>query len=413
MLFSTRPFVFFLLAVGLSFNLNLSLRAADSVEPEPIELLWISIDQENSQSVSISWKTPEDGTSRVYFGKNENCSETVSSSTSDPQFPGLHHVSTPVMEKVGPDSLCFYRVETITKNGKRFCSAVHSFKTLSTQELRLAFVGNLHQKTISESVVRLNPHVVFLTGDIVPCIHEKGLTKEQATLNQKPFLKLVENNRSLFASTILMTTLGNHDREIAPRGKRIPGPSLSYDAQGTAYRHFFDLPGSVEDHWRWFIDWKPLSLRIAALDLNHLSDFGTSLETCHPWQKDSEQFQWFDQISSQCDASFFVTFQNENCNGVRNKENGAWHKMFARGTLMIAGFGHYAERSETPDGTTYFNTSHYGRGARYPDPHAKFFESVDNFLLLTVTPGKLFSEIRDWNSGDVLDSKEWKAEQKN
>jgi len=31
---------------------------------------------------------------------------------------------------------------------------------------------------------------------------------------------------------------------------------------------------------------------------------------------------------------------------------------------------------------------------------------------LTVTPGKLVSEIRDWDSGSTLDRKEWKKEWK-
>ncbi|MDO4425517.1 MAG: metallophosphoesterase family protein [Planctomycetia bacterium] len=386
---------------------NYSLLAA-----ETIDLLWISIDQENSQTVSISWQTPENGTDFVYFGKDEECPIKVSSSQSDPRFPGLHHVRVPVMEKIGADSRCFYRVETVTKDGTLFRSEVHSFKTLSEKELRLAFIGNIQQKPITKNVSHLEPHIILLTGDLVPCLWVKGMPKEKAALNLNPFLKLVKNNQKLFASTILMPTLGNHDREIAPRGERVPGPSLSYDTQGTAYCHFFDLPGeNPMDHWRWFIDWKPLSLRIAALDLNHLSDFGTSLETCHPWQKNSEQFHWFDQIS-QCEENFLITFQNAQCAGARNKENGEWHKMFARGTIMIAGFGHYAERAETPDGMTYFNTSNYGRGDRYPDPHNKFFESIDNFLLLTVTPGKLVSEIRDWDSGSTLDRKEWKKEWK-
>ena len=386
----TLPFFFFLSLFCAAF---VSAQTSDL-----ISLIWLSIADENAQTVSVSWASPAPGSSTVFYGPNAKCEETASVN----EESVLHHVRIPVGKVAGPDARCFYRVETVTPDGRKFISGLNSFKTLSTKELRLAFVGNIHTKTISDAVVRQDPHVIFLTGDIVPCLHEGGkLNKESARTNVLPFRRLVQNNQALFASTLLMPCLGNHDREIAPRGERVEGPSRFYDPEATAYRTFFDLPG---DEWKWFFDWEPLSLRVVALDLNHTSDFGTSLQTCHDWRRGSDQFEWYDRVSRDgAEKRFMVTFQNEQCGAMRNKENGAWHEMFSRGTCMIAGFGHYAERVVTPNGMTYFNTSNYGRGDKYADPKKVFCESVDNFLLVTVRPAELKAELRDWNSGEALE----------
>jgi len=371
----------------------LSARASDR-----IELIWLSVADENARTVSVSWTSPAPGSSTVFYGSDASCKETAKADGESV----LHHVRIPVGPAVGPDARCFYRVETVAADGKKFTSEVNSFKTLSTKELRLVFVGNIHTKTISDAVKRLDPHVIFLTGDIVPCLHESGkLTKEAARTNVLPFRRLVQNNQRLFATTLLMPCLGNHDREIAPRGERVEGPSRFYDPDATAFCDFFELPG---DEWKWFFDWEPLSLRVVALDLNHTYDFGTSLATCHDWHKGSDQFEWFDRVSREgAEKRFMVTFQNEQCGAMRNRENGAWHEMFSRGTCMVAGFGHYAERAVTPNGMTYFNTSNYGRGDKYPDPKKVFFESVDNFLLVTVRLDEFTPELRDWESGEPLE----------
>ncbi|MBR0191462.1 MAG: metallophosphoesterase family protein [Thermoguttaceae bacterium] len=385
-----------------SFFVFLSLFCASFLSAQTsdrISLIWLSIADENAQTVSVSWASPEPGSSTVFYGPDAECKETAQADGDSV----LHHVRIPVGKVVGPDARCFYRVETVTPDGRKFTSGLNSFKTLSTKELRLVFVGNIHTKTISDAAARLDPHVIFLTGDIVPCLHEGGkLNKESARLNVLPFRRLVQNNQALFVSTLLMPCLGNHDREIAPRGERVEGPSQFYDPEATAFRTFFDLPC---DEWKWFFDWEPLSLRIVALDLNHTYDFGTSLQTCHDWHRGSDQFEWYDRVSREGgEKRFMVTFQNEQCSAMRNKENGEWHKMFSRGTCMIAGFGHYAERAETSDGMTYFNTSHYGRGDKYADPKKVFCESVDNFLLVTVRPKEFTAGLRDWNTGAPLEA---------
>lgn len=367
---------------------------------EPLDRIWLTLSDEKARTVTVSWLSPESGVSTVFFG----CDETCPTQALQPQETivagsvNLNFVQIPMPEETGEDSRCFYRLETRTPDGRTFRSALHSFQPLSARELRLAFVGNVHAQVIPPSVAAQKPHLLCLTGDLVPRLWEDGMTREEARENLKPYCQLVERNRDLFASVLLMPVPGNHDREIAPRGERISGPSESYDVEASAFCRFFALP---ESRWKWFLDWEPLSLRLVGLDLNHISDFGTSLQTCHAWQKDSEQFQWFDRVS-QCEKEFLITFQNERCATVRSAESGAWQTLLARGTLLVAGFGHYAERAEA-DGLTCFNTSLYGRGAKYPDPKKTFFASTDNFLLLTLTPGRLLCELRDTNSADVLD----------
>ncbi|MDO5113315.1 MAG: hypothetical protein Q4E67_02965, partial [Planctomycetia bacterium] len=235
-----------------------------------------------------------------------------------------------------------------------------------------------------------------------------GLTKEEARENLTPFYRLVEKNQPFFATTVFMPVLGNHDREIAPRGKRIPGPSQFYDVDATAYCRFFPLP---DKRWTWNLDIPAFSVRFVALDLNHINDMGTSLQTCHAWDRESEAIQdyrkWLDD-----ESCFLITVQNEKNDHIRSCEKGAWGELFPKGTLCISGFGYFAERSEV-DGFSYYNTSLKGRGNRYPDSKKVFLASEDTFLLLTFTTGEpLVVEIVRVEDGNVLDRKTFPGRKK-
>ena len=41
-----------------------------------------------------------------------------------------------------------------------------------------------------------------------------------------------------------------------------------------------------------------IEVKSAALDLNHISDFGTTWQASHSFKKDSEQFRWYDKLMS-------------------------------------------------------------------------------------------------------------------
>jgi hypothetical protein len=198
-----------------------------------------------------------------------------------------------------------------------------------------------------------------------------------------------------------MPVLGNHDKEMRPRGGKPPDESV-YDIDATAFRRFFELP---DDEWKWCFDVPGFDVRFAALDLNHISDFGTTWQASHSFKKDSEQFLWYDKLMADQSRKFVVTLYNERNGSMRAQEQGAWHDMFRKGTIAITGFGYYSERAEV-DGFTYYNTSLSGKGNQYPDSKSKFLKGADSYILLTLTknPAKMVVEIKGLD-GTVLDRK--------
>ena len=216
----------------------------------------------------------------------------------------------------------------------------------------------------------------------------------------KPYAQLIDAYPGFFRSVPFLPALGNHDREIRPRGDK-PPPEPVYDVEATAFRKFFELP---DDEWKWHFDVPAFGVRFIALDLSHVSDQGTTYQTCHPFGKNTEQFQWYEKLMNGPQPPFLVTLQNERNASMRSQEGSAWHQLFSRETIAISGFGYFAERAEV-DGFTYYNTA-LGTGAKYPDPKSKFFESVESYLLLTFSKGKMVVELKTLD-GRVLDRKEF------
>jgi hypothetical protein len=158
---------------------------------------------------------------------------------------------------------------------------------------------------------------------------------------------------------------------------------------------------------------------------------GTTWQTCHPFGKGSEQYEWYDRITSPPDffahrpagpaglnashaglpmgkktrPAFLVTVHNENNSHMRSQERLAWHRMFSRGTIVVSGFGYFAERAEM-DGFTYYNTSLSGRGDKYPDPKSSFLQSEDSYVLLTFRKASrtMTAEVKRLD-GEALDAK--------
>ncbi|MDO4576123.1 MAG: hypothetical protein Q4D98_13020 [Planctomycetia bacterium] len=334
---------------------------------QEIDTLWLTLSRQTPETVTVCWLTDAAGSSTVRFGENVRTDATPCT---------LHQVEIPMPPR---DGAFTYQVETQTADGV-LRSQPHTLSGLPGDALRVVFLGNLHGKSLPPTIAAARPHLLVSCGDNVPCLHEKGLTKQQAAENLKPFARLVKNNADLFATTLFLSALGNHDREITPRGKRVPGPSLHYDPEATAFCRFFPLPGK---RWCWTVAFPEFSLRLVGLDLNHVSDRGTSLETCHGWDSASEQFVWYQKVMENATEQTIVTIQNEAYPTVRKLAGGLWKPLLQKNDFFVAGFGHYAERTFL-DGTTYFNTSTYGRGDRYPYANNAFFASADNFLLLVV-----------------------------
>ena len=187
--------------------------------------------------------------------------------------------------------------------------------------------------------------------------------------------------------------------KIRPRTDTPPKKPV-YDIGASAFRRFFELPG---DEWKWNFDVPDFSIRFTALDLHHISDFGSTWQSSHAFGRDSRQFRWYEEQMRENTQKFAVTLHNERNGSMRSQVRGAWHSMFTKGTIAITGFGHYAERAEV-DGFSYYNTSLSGKGTQYKDSMSKFLKGVDSYILLRVTkkPARMVVEIKDLK-GAILD----------
>ena len=365
----------------------LPLVIATTAFAAPIERLWLTHATNDPSRIVINWETDKPAGSVVEYDTSPALNRRL---TSDDQVT-LHHVEIPLEQR---DVLYHYRV----RSGDD-ASAIATFKGYPGKDLRIAIVGDWGYamgKDVS-AILKDDVHLLLTAGDNVASLHEKGKEGTQA------FSALIDANRDLFRSTPLMPILGNHDREISPRGPKPPAHAV-YDIEATAYREFFALPG---DEWKWHFDLPGFDLRLIALDLNHIQDFGTTWQTCHAWQTDSPQFQWFTETMASSTNSFVLTLMNEKQTQVLGLTKGAWHESFRKGSALITGFGYFADRAELTGGIPYFNTCLKGDGDLYKDPQSKFHAREDNYLLLTLTAGAQTMKIQFKNlRGEVLDTRE-------
>ena len=365
----------------------LPLLIATTAFAAPIERLWLTHATNDPSRIVINWETDTPADSVVEYDTSHSLTRRLTSN--DPVT--LHHVEIPLEQR---DVLYHYRV----RSGDD-ASAIATFKGYPGKELRIAIVGDWGYamgKDVS-AILKDDVHLLLTAGDNVASLHEKGKEGTQA------FSALIDANRDLFRSTPLMPILGNHDREISPRSPKPPAHAV-YDIEAKAYREFFALPG---DEWKWHFDLPGFDLRLIALDLNHIQDFGTTWQTCHAWQPDSPQFKWFTETMAASTNSFVLTLMNEKQTQVQGLTKGAWHESFRKGSALITGFGYFADRAELTGGIPYFNTCLKGDGDLYKDPQSKFHAREDNYLLLTLTAGAQTMKIQFKNlRGEVLDTRE-------
>ncbi|HBJ86569.1 MAG TPA: hypothetical protein DDZ88_22480 [Verrucomicrobiales bacterium] len=365
----------------------LLLLATTTIFAAPIERIWLTHATNDPSKIVINWETDMPGDSVVEFGTSEALGQRVASEAK----VTLHHVEIPLEQR---DVLYHYRV----RSGDDV-STVSTFKGYPSKDLRIAIVGDWGYATGKDvtAIVKDDVHLLLTVGDNVASLHEKG--KE----GTKAFSALIDANRDLFRRTPFMPILGNHDREITGRGPKPPAQAV-YDVEASAYREFFALPG---DEWKWHFDLPGFDLRFIALDLNHIQDFGTTWQTCHAWQPDSPQFQWFAETMAASTSGFVLTLMNEKQTQVQGLTKGAWHGHFHQGSAIITGFGYFADRAELSGGLPYYNTCLKGDGDLYKDPQSKFHARVDNYLLLTFTAGAPTMKIQFKSlRGEVLDTTE-------
>lgn len=336
----------------------------------------------------VNWQSAGEGEGVVEHGPTPELGQMVKA----PGQGRLHHAEITVRPGA---PRWYYRVRTREES-----SPVASFKPLPVAgELRIVVVGDwgYSQAADLSALQAEDPHWVMTAGDNVASLHGKGAEGVQA------FAALVDRQPELFRSTLFMPVLGNHDREVTPRGPKPPAHAV-YDVEATAYRDFFALPGA---EWHWTFDIPAFDLRFVALDLNHTQDHGTTWQTCHAWDAESAQFRWYQELMSApaTRRGFVFTVMNEKQTALQGKMKGLWHEQFARGSALITGFGYFAERAELKGGLPYFNTCLKGDGAPYKDPGSKFFAREHNYLLLTFQQGAPAMTARLKNlQGAVLDT---------
>lgn len=356
-----------------------------------VERIWLTHRSQDPSRIVVSWTTVQPGDSVVEFGLTEQYGRTVRRDESTT----LHHVEIELAER---DATYFYRVSSGDQR-----SAGASFKAYPTEELRLAVVANWQGRPDLTALRRDNVHLLLTAGDNIASIHRSCGTGQPDCI--APYAELIDAYPELFRSTPFLPVLGNHDKEIRPRGNKPPAEPV-YDLSAAAYRRFFELPG---EEWKWRFDIPEFGLRLLALDLNHVSDVGTTWQSCHAFDADSAQLSWCQEIIANSEQPFVVTLFNEKNSTVRGLAQGAWGKLVSQGTLAVTGFGHFAERAMTED-FAWYNTSLQGRGDRYPDPQSTFLESQDNYLLLTCRRDAKTITVEVKNlAGHVLDRHEHSA----
>ncbi|HEY1048466.1 MAG TPA: fibronectin type III domain-containing protein [Prosthecobacter sp.] len=354
----------------------------------PIERIWLTHASNDPSNIVINWETDTPATSVVEYG---TAADALTGHASSDEKVTLHHVEIPLKQR---DFVYHYRVRSGEDS-----SPVASFKGYPSKEMRVAIVGDWGfalAKDVS-ALAKEDVHLLITVGDNVPSLHEKG---REGT---KAFSALIDANRALFRRTPFMPILGNHDREVTGRG---PGPKppehAVYDVDATAYRDFFALPG---DEWKWHFDIPEFDVRFISTDLNHIQDFGTHWQTCHAWQADSPQFQWYAKTMAESKNGFVFTLMNEKHGQLGGLTKGAWHEHFRKSSALITGFGYFADRAVLTGGLPYFNTCLKGDGANYKDPQSQFFAPQDNYLLLSFTAGSPTMTVQFKNlRGMVLDT---------
>jgi hypothetical protein len=370
----------------LLIALALSARTASA---EDIERIWLTHKTNDPSKIVVNWMTDEPGNSVVGFGLTTEHEQEVRID----ENATLHHVEIPLKHR---DAVYHYSVRTGDQR-----SADATFKAYPTDVLRVAVVADWQGKPDLSAIMKDDVHLLLTAGDNIASIWQTCGEGEKDCV--KPYADLIDAYPALFRSTLFIPVLGNHDREIRPRGNEPPAEPV-YDVDAAAFRSFFELPG---DEWKWHFDLSDFDLRFVALDFNHISDYGTTWQTCHSFDENSEQFRWYEKLMEQ-PPGFVVTLYNERNASIRNQAKKQWHDLFRRGACCITGFGYFAERAEV-DGFPYYNTSLSGKGDQYPDPHSKFLAGEDSYVLLTVERGgNMRVEIKSL-SGKLLDQREYSS----
>lgn len=368
--------------------LTLTLVLSCSAALAGVERIWMTHQSPDNSKIVISWETTNPGDSVVEFGTSPQLGETAMLEGSRT----LHHVEIPIPQK---DAVYHYRV----KSGGQV-SDIHTFKGYPSNLLRIAVVANIRAdaKLNFDAIRKDDPHLLLSSGDTAMQYQFATEADKEAT---KSHSAAIDTQADIFRSTPFMVSLGNLDRKIRPNGISMEEPG--YDIEATGYRKFFALPGK---EWIWAWDIPDFDLRLISVDMSHTGDFGKPNQACNAFDKDSEQFKWFEETMNSTKAGFVITVYGETSGTVRRHAEGGWKRVIEKGSIAISGECYHAERTEV-DGMTYYNSSVRGNGTFGHDPQATFTDKAASYQLLTLdrVAGTLKSELKALEDGRVLDSK--------
>lgn len=368
-------------------SLHLCLVFSFSASAAPITRIWLTHKTSEPTRLMVNWESKEPGPSQVDYGS----SEALGKSASAKESVTLHHVEVPFPQS----GLLHYRVVT----GEE-ASAVHAVKAYAGESLRVAATANWFTRLPLEALLKDDPHLLLSGGDMVIDVVPAA---PEAPVNTTPFSNLLDIYPELFARVPFLPALGNHDRQIRYlNGDDTAGPG--YDVEASAFRSFFPLP----DDGRWYhFDIPAFGLRLAALDMSHIHDFGTPRQSCPPFDRNSEQFRWYRDLMRGRTQRFVVSYYNESNYAVRGAEQGAWETLLRQGSVMLSGFGSFAERAEVK-GVPYFNMG-LKEGEDFHDKaNATFFEDTASYVLMTIPKqGELMTVELKGLDGAVLDTSQW------
>jgi hypothetical protein len=337
-----------------------------------IEAVWLTCRSTTPEKTVVNWKSAQPGISRVFYGADAACRMEARSDDTGT----LHHAEIATPQR---GAKVFYRVETDAQK-----SETRVFQTCPEDGVRVAVVGDWGYANRPDltALKADRPHILMTAGDNVASIVCPQRPGDKS--NIQPFLGLIKSEADFFASTLFMPSLGNHDKQIGERGKKPTPGAAVYDVDAKAYLQMFALPDAG---WKWAFTIPQANATFFSLDMEHVQDFGTSWQTCHDYRTGSEQFRWYDEQTSKATSGFVVTLLNERST-CRQMEKGAWHRMFSRGTLVITGFGYFAERAVETNAFPYYNTCVAKSGDVYRDPKSVVCEPAANYMLLTFDKSK-------------------------
>ena len=337
------------------------------VSQAQIEAVWLTCRSGAPDKTVVSWKSARPGPSLVRFGTDASLGSVARGT----ETGLLHHVEIATPLK---GTTYFYRAESGDQR-----SEPHAFQTCPADVVRVAVVGDWGYANRPDlSALKADrPHILMTAGDNVASLISKQRPRDKANID--PFIGLIRSEADLFASTLFMPSLGNHDKQIDERGKKPVPEKPVYDVDATAYLSVFALPDAG---WRWAFSIPQADALFLSLDMEHVYDLGTSWQTCHDYCAGSEQFLWYDRQTRTATNGFVVTLLNERST-CRQLEKGAWHKMFSRGSLAITGFGYFGERAVETNGFPYYNTCVAKPGDVYRDSRSVVFDSSANYMLLS------------------------------